>query len=212
VTIPRWSQETPSLLRVEPAEPLPWLFEVRGYLTGAAAGSLYDRYLRGEREIDGQRLPDGLERYGQLPVPVALVSGEGAPPGGAVELATSLFRAAAAIVERRGLLLAEASIVLARRADGALIPAGELLTLDTARYWFEATYEPSVARNLEPAGYDAEFLRRHLADRGFLGDGPLPEIDERVRTEAAALYLEATETLLGAPFVEITGPDDEPPG
>ncbi len=206
--IPRWSQEDPNLLRIEPCEPLPWLFEVRGYLSGAATGSLYDRYLRGERRIGDLTLPEGLERYGRLPVPAVLVSGEGDPPEGAIELARAIFAAAGAIVEARGLLLAEAAIVLARRPDGALVPAGELLTLDTARYWFEATYEPAVARNLEPSGYDADFLRRHLADRGFFGDGFLPEIDERVRTEAAALYLEATETLLGAPLVPAPADED----
>jgi phosphoribosylaminoimidazole-succinocarboxamide synthase len=211
IAVPRWSQEGPNLLRVEPCEPLPLLFEVRGYLTGVAQSSLYGRYLRGERAIEGQKLPEGLDRYGKLPEPVVLVSGDEPPPEGATDLARALFTAAAAIVEPRGLLLAEAAIALGRRPDGVLVPAGELLTLDTARFWFEATYEPAVARSLEPSGYDAEYLRRHLADRGFFGGGPFPSIDERVRTEAAALYLEATETLLGAPLGRLLG-DDKAPG
>ena len=59
----------------------------------------------------------------------------------------------------------------------------------------------------EPESFDKEYVRRHLAAIGFTGDGPIPPIPDDVKVEASRRYVEALETITGAPFV----PDLEEP-
>ena len=49
---------------------------------------------------------------------------------------------------------------------------------------------------------DKEYLRVWLKnERGFTGDGDIPEIPDDIRVEAAARYIAACEQITGEPFV-----------
>ena len=52
-----------------------------------------------------------------------------------------------------------------------------------------------------PESFDKEYVRRWLKDKGFMGDGPIPEIPDDVKVEAVKRYIEAVETISGEAFV-----------
>ena len=56
------------------------------------------------------------------------------------------------------------------------------------------------ARGQAPEGLDKEYVRRFLADKGFRGDGPIPEIPDSVKVEASRRYLTAVERITGQSF------------
>ena len=83
----------------------------------------------------------------------------------------------------------------------------EVHTPDSSRYWYADDYEARFARGEEPRGLDKEYVRRTLADQGYRGDGPPPELADEVRVEAARRYIQVCELVTGRPFV----PDTEEP-
>ena len=62
-------------------------------------------------------------------------------------------------------------------------------------------------RGEDPKSFDKEYLRRWLAEQGFLGDGSIPHIPDEIRIESARRYIEACDTVRGAAFE----PNLEPP-
>ena len=55
------------------------------------------------------------------------------------------------------------------------------------------------------ANKDKEYLRKWLADRGFTGDGEVPEVPEEIKVETAKRYIEAFELITGEGFVAEVG-------
>jgi phosphoribosylaminoimidazole-succinocarboxamide synthase len=119
----------------------------------------------------------------------------------AAELAMALFRFGQRHCEERGLILVDTKYEFGKDADGVLRVIDEIHTPDSSRFWKAESYEERLAAGADPASFDKEYVRRHLADAGFRGDGPIPIIPDEVRTEAARRYIEACETITGAPFV-----------
>ncbi|WP_304515805.1 phosphoribosylaminoimidazolesuccinocarboxamide synthase, partial [Candidatus Roseilinea sp. NK_OTU-006] len=60
----------PNVSIVKVCRPWPVEIVVRGYITGVTATSLWTLYARGERELYGVRLPDGLRKNDRLPHPI----------------------------------------------------------------------------------------------------------------------------------------------
>jgi phosphoribosylaminoimidazole-succinocarboxamide synthase len=92
-------------------------------------------------------------------------------------------------------------------ADGGLVVIDEIHTPDSSRYWYRDAYAQAMAAGRDPEALDKEYVRRWLGDRGYHGDGPIPEIPVEVRCEAARRYIEAFEQLTGRAFE----PDTEDP-
>jgi phosphoribosylaminoimidazole-succinocarboxamide synthase len=76
----------------------------------------------------------------------------------------------------------------------------EIHTPDSSRYWFATDYEDRLARGEDPRSLDKEYVRRHLAAKGYRGDGPPPPLEDEVRIEAARRYIEAYELVTGRTF------------
>ena len=49
----------------------------------------------------------------------------------------------------------------------------------------------------DPEALDKEYVRRWLAEQGYRGEGPPPELPVDVRCEAARRYIEAFEQVTG---------------
>ncbi|MCU0654908.1 MAG: phosphoribosylaminoimidazolesuccinocarboxamide synthase [Polyangiaceae bacterium] len=222
------SSPDPCAQVVVDCSPIPLDFSVSAYLTGVTPDSLWYRYATGVRELAGQRLPEGLKKNEALPAPVIAISPAGheqAPALSPHEITarglltadeldalasaiTDLFVLGQRHCERQGLLLVDARYRFGRSPEGKLLLLGELHTPDTARFWFEATYEIQLARHAEPRGFDKSFLNRYLASLGFQGSGPVPDLPDDIRVEAQALHLEALEAIVGQPFVpDLDDPD-----
>ena len=221
----------PNVSIVRECRPLPVEFVYRGYLTGSTSTSIWTAYARGERVYCGHRLPDGLRRHEPLPQPI-LTPTTKAPHGEHDEL-TSRGGADRARHALRGrcfdecaritaALFAEGSRFAAeprpdpgrhqvrarpRRRRRRVVVIDEIHTPDSSRYWYRDAYQRALQAGRDPEALDKEYVRRWLAERGYRGEGPPPELPVDVRCEAARRYIEAFEQLTGRGFE----PDPEPP-
>ncbi|MCC6521144.1 MAG: phosphoribosylaminoimidazolesuccinocarboxamide synthase [Polyangiaceae bacterium] len=213
----------PNVIEARECTPLGAEFVVRGYLTGVTKTSIWTHYAAGARVFCGHTLPEGLKKNDRLPEPLLTPSTK-APQGGhdvslsraelirsgavtsadfdaAAAMAMSLFRFGQAHCASRGLILVDTKYEFGRDRDGAIRVIDEIHTPDSSRYWFATSYAERAAQGLEPESFDKEYLRRFLAERGFTGDGPIPDIPDAVKIESSRRYIEACEAVTGEAFV-----------
>jgi phosphoribosylaminoimidazole-succinocarboxamide synthase len=207
---------------VRECRPLPVEFIMRGFLTGSTSTSIWTAYDRGEREYCGHRLADGWKRHQALPEPL-LTPTTKAPKGQHDELTSrdeilrrgvlseqvyalaeritaALFAEGQRWAESRGLILVDTKYELALDDDDRIVVIDEIHTPDSSRFWHQDSYEASMSAGHAPESLDKDYLRRYLSDRGFTGDGPVPEIPDAVRIEASRRYLKAVEWITGRDF------------
>lgn len=219
----------PSVTVALECEPLPVEWVMRAHLTGVTSTSIWTHYERGERTFCGHALPDGLRKNEPLPAPILTPSTK-ADKGGhdesvsretllerglldeatfeeASKLVHALFAFGRATCAERGLILVDTKYELGRTPDGRLVVIDEIHTPDSSRIWQAANYEARLRAGEEPEGLDKEYVRRWLAEVGFRGDGPVPEIPDEIRVEASRRYIEACNQLRGESFI----PDLTPP-
>jgi phosphoribosylaminoimidazole-succinocarboxamide synthase len=211
-------------------KPLSAEFVMRGYLTGTTSTSIWKAYERGDREFCGQPLPDGMVRHQEFSRPILTPSTK-APssmPGEhdvsvsreqllemravtaeefdrAADIAARLFEFGQARAAERGMILVDTKYEIGVTGDGDLAVIDEIHTPDSSRYWYADDYDQRMAAGEHPRSLDKEYVRRWLADEaGYTGDGPIPEIPDEVRIEAALRYIEIYELITGRPFVPDT--------
>lgn len=219
----------PAVTVARECEPIPAELVVRGYLTGVTSTSIWTHYERGARTFCGHRLPDGLRQHEALPEPIVTPSTKAEKGGHDVsvsrheiverglirpevfdacaEHALALFRRGQELCAERGLILADTKYEFGRTADGEVVVIDEIHTPDSSRFWYASSYEERFEAGEAPESFDKEYVRRHLADQGYRGEGEPPPLPDAVRIEAARRYIHACETIRGEPFV----PDLQPP-
>jgi phosphoribosylaminoimidazole-succinocarboxamide synthase len=219
----------PNAMECTECEPLPVELVVRAYLTGVSGTSILTAYQRGEREFCGHRLPEGLTPHGPLPEPLLTPTTKAAHgehdqnvsraqllAAGTISAedfdraagyAMALFAFGQKLCAQRGLILVDTKYELGKTRDGRLVLIDEIHTPDSSRFWFAESYAQRMRAAQTPESFDKEYLRRWLAAQGFRGDGPVPQIPDEVRLEAARRYIEACDTVRGSAFV----PDLQPP-
>ena len=212
----------PNVLVACEATPLPVEVIVRGYITGVTDTSLWVRYASGQRRIDGHDLPDGLAKNTQLPAPIITPTTKGDAGAHDVPLssaevverglvdgelwarveqaALALFAAGAARGAEVGLLLADTKFEFGLDRDGRLLLIDEALTPDSSRWWVADSYAARLATGDEPESLDKEVVRRALADVGYTGDGPVPDLPSEVWAATSRRYVDAYERLTGTGF------------
>jgi phosphoribosylaminoimidazole-succinocarboxamide synthase len=214
----------PNVLVARAARPLPVEVVVRGFITGVTSTSLWRPYAAGARRLYGYDLPDGLRKNDPLPAP--LITPTTKPPAGSAghdeplsltdvtdrglveparwtqitDVAHELFRRGQVLAERAGLILVDTKYEFGLAADGTLLLIDEVHTPDSSRYWMRASYRDRLAAGEEPESLDKEVVRRALADAGFTGDGPVPDLDPAVWSATSARYIDAYERLTGLTF------------
>ena len=202
--------------------PLPVEMVMRAYLTGVTSTSIWTHYERGERVFCGHKLPDGMRKHQRLPEPLITPSTKAAKGehdrsisrdeairdrlvtaaefDAMADLGARLFRSAAERVRGQGLILVDTKYEFGRAPDGRIVLMDEIHTPDSSRYWYAEAYDEAFFRGQDPRALDKEYVRRWLADRGFCGDGPPPELPDEIRLEAARRYVEAFERVTGRTF------------
>ncbi|WBU37378.1 phosphoribosylaminoimidazolesuccinocarboxamide synthase [Homoserinibacter sp. YIM 151385] len=188
---------------------------VRGYLVGSG----WKEY-QATQSVCGIPLPAGLENGDRLPEPIYTPAWK-APLGEhdenisyerTVELVgeadaaalrdTSLavFRAASAIAEHRGVILADTKFEFGRDRDAGpdapIVLADEVLTSDSSRYWDAEAYALGGPGRL--ASFDKQIVRDWLAanwDEGSIH--PAPFLPHEIVEQTAARYRELIERLTG---------------
>ena len=212
----------PCAVVVHECEPLPVEMVMRGYLTGTTATSIWVHYERGERTFCGHALPDGMKKHQRLERPILTPSTKAAhgdhdvsasreeilkltkmPEAefdAAAKMAEDLFAFGQRLCAERGIILVDTKYEFGKTKDGRIVVIDEIHTPDSSRFWFASTYEERMTAGQNPESFDKEYVRRWLADRGFRGDGPVPEIPDEVKIEASKRYIEAVESLTGEQF------------
>jgi phosphoribosylaminoimidazole-succinocarboxamide synthase len=220
----------PNVLIARAAIPLTVEVVVRGYITGVTDTALWTQYAAGGRDLYGHRLPDGLTKNARLHTPIVTPTTKGADgehdvplsceavaERGLVEptlwrrvqdVALALFERGSERGQRSGLILADTKYEFGLTVDGELLLIDEVHTPDSSRWWVGDTYEGRVTQGLEPESLDKEVVRRALADIGYTGDGPVPELPAEVWSATTSRYIDAYERLTGKRFV----PGRYPPG
>lgn len=219
----------PNIVEVVECVPLPVEMVMRSYLTGSTSTSIWTHYERGARTFCGHSLPDGMRFNERFPKPILTPSTK-AHQGdhdvsasreeilamghitaydfdAAAEMAKELFAFGQKTCEERGLILVDTKYEFGKTPDGRIVVIDEIHTPDSSRFWFADTYGKRFESGQAPESFDKEYLRRWLKERGFVGEGEVPEIPDEVRVEAAHRYVGIYEAITGEKFV----PNTEPP-
>jgi phosphoribosylaminoimidazole-succinocarboxamide synthase len=212
----------PNVMECIECKPLPVEMVVRSYITGVTSTSLWTHYQSGKREFCGHPIPEGLKKNDRLPQPILTPSTKAAKGGHdvsasreeilalsgmsaehfdtAAQMAMSLFEAGQAHAAGQGLILVDTKYEFGIDPEGRVMVIDEIHTPDSSRYWFAETYAERHARGAEPESFDKEYVRRWLAQEGYIGEGGPPPIPDEIRVEAGRRYVEAYERITGMTF------------
>ncbi len=212
----------PNAVVARVAEPILVEVVVRGYITGVTTTALWYRYALGERNIYGYQFPDGLKKNGALREPIITPTTKGVG-GSHDELLTcaevtekglldkrtwdQVQAAALAVFTRGQALAAKARLVLVdtkyefgRAADGSVVLIDEVHTPDSSRFWKADTYDARFAAGEEPENFDKEFVRLAYAEKGYRGDGEIPQVPAALWVAASERYITIYEMMTGNTF------------
>jgi phosphoribosylaminoimidazole-succinocarboxamide synthase len=213
----------PNVLIAREVTPLTVEVVVRGYITGVTDTALWTQYAAGARTIYGHHFPEGLRKNTPLADPIVTPTTKGDAGTHDVPLsspdvvsrgfverelwarvesaAVELFRRAAQRGAEVGLILADTKFEFGVAPSGELLLIDEALTPDSSRWWIADSYDERLAAGAEPESLDKEVVRRALADAGYTGDGPVPDLPAEVWTATSERYVDAYERLTGERFV-----------
>lgn len=218
----------PNVLIAHSANPLPVEVVVRGVMTGSTSTSLWHQYSQGARSMYGYSFDDGITK--NSPLPHAIITPTTKGDAGAhdeplscaevverglvaeplwdqiQEVALALFAHGQSTAKAAGLLLADTKYEFGLHQDGHLMIIDEIHTPDSSRFWELNTYTERITQNLEPESLDKEPIRLALAAIGYRGDGPPPQLENRVISETTTRYITAFERLTGKSFRHGTYP------
>lgn len=220
----------PNVLIGQRLEMLPVELVVRGYLAGTTSTSILTLYNKGQREMYGVTLPDGLVANQRLPAPILTPTSKAADgdhdaplsPAQILEqglltadqwdqlsaYALALFARGQELAAQRGLILADTKYEFGVDADGRIVLADEIHTPDSSRFWKAATYEARLAAGERPDSFDKDFVRAWVAERCDPYGDAIPEIPEALIRQTSDVYIEAFETITGQSFARPAA--DEP--
>ncbi|HWE46001.1 MAG TPA: phosphoribosylaminoimidazolesuccinocarboxamide synthase [Caulobacteraceae bacterium] len=213
----------PNVLIGRRLDMLPVEIVVRGYLAGTTSTSLLTLYQAGEREMYGHRFADGLRANERLPEAIITPTtkadhgGHDEPITAAdilqrglltsaqwdeiSEIALALFARGQALAAARGLILADTKYEFGVNGEGAIVLADEIHTPDSSRYWKSDEYETRLAAGQPQASFDKDFVRRWVLTQCDPYRDPIPELPAEVVGDAAAIYIEAYESITGEAFI-----------
>jgi phosphoribosylaminoimidazole-succinocarboxamide synthase len=209
---------------------LPVEIVVRGYLAGTTGTSVLTMYTKGQRQMYGITLPDGMKANQKLPAPIITPTSK-AFDGGHDEPLTpdeipakglltkkqwetlqayafALFARGQEKAAERGLILVDTKYEFGTAPDGTIVLADEIHTPDSSRYWRASTYPERFEKGEKPDSFDKDFVRNWVVARCDPYKDPVPAIPQDVIVATAAVYIEAFETITGKRFepAEETGP------
>lgn len=201
---------------------LPVEIVVRDYLAGTTGTSILSLYKKGEREMYGIRLPDGMRDNEKLPQTIitptskAFQGGHDEPltPAEIVEqnvltreqwqtvsdYALALFAKGREMARERGLILVDTKYEFGMDENGTIMIADEIHTPDSSRYWFLESYLQRFEAGERPESFDKDFVRNWVVARCDPYKDHVPEIPQDVVLETSRVYIDAFERITGQSF------------
>lgn len=215
----------PNVLIAQQTATLPVEVIVRRFMSRSSTStSVYHNYADLERRnIYGIEFPESLQANEEFPMGSIITPTTKVETGHDLELTDeeakklvdskfgngtwdSAKGASLALFERgynyclaRGLIMADTKYEFGIKDDGSLMLIDELHTPDSSRFWLAQSYKEKFEKGENPESFDKEIVRRWLADHGFTGDGPVPEIPPEVIDQVSEAYT--------VPYKMITGKD-----
>jgi len=219
----------PNAIVVKECEALPIEMVVRGYITGVTSTSAWYNYEKGVRNFCGNQLPEGLKKNQKFEKPILTPSTKAEKGGHDVsvskeeilaqgklsekdfdymaDVAMKLYSRGVEIAAKQGIILVDTKYEFGKTKDGEIILIDEIHTPDSSRFWFADEYQKRFEAGESQKKIDKEYVREWLADKGFIGEGEVPQVPDEVRVEASRRYIEAYELITGQEFiVEIGDP------
>ena len=210
----------PRVLEMKKLAPLKVEVIVRSYL----AGSMLRSYETGARNFCGQKLPDGLKPFDQLPAPIvtptskadAFEHDENLSPSELInaglvandgawkkieQKALQLFRIGTERYAQCGWILADTKYEFGADAEGKIYLIDEVHTPDSSRLWKQRSYRERIGLGLFPEMFDKEIVRRYLSERGFTGVGTIPPVPYTLILDLLESYLGIYKSLTGKDLV-----------
>jgi phosphoribosylaminoimidazole-succinocarboxamide synthase len=194
---------------------------VRGYLTGSTDTSAWTLYSKGNRNICGNELPDGMVKNQKFDKPILTpttksdthdesISGHEIVSRGIIEKGTwqrlekivfSLFQRGSVIAEQNGLILVDTKYELGMDTNGTVLLIDEIHTPDSSRYWLKETFKERIKNNQEPDNIDKEFLRLWFKEHcDPYKDEVLPAAPKELVVELSSRYIRLYEMITGMEF------------
>lgn len=210
----------PNVMIVKQCKVLPVEMIIRGYITGSA----WRTYQKDpECAISGVRFPGNLVKNQVLDSPVITpttkadlgahdedISREEILSGGIVaeeiykameEYTYKLFEIGTDIARKNGLILVDTKYEFGIDESGQLVVIDEIHTPDSSRFWIAATYDELFSSGKDPDVLDKEFVRDWLRlEKNFMGDGPVPEVEDDVKVALCTRYIKNFEINTGQAF------------
>jgi phosphoribosylaminoimidazole-succinocarboxamide synthase len=211
----------PNVVRVQNCKPFPVEMIVRAYITGSAWRS----YEKGEK-IPGINLPEGLKKNQKLPEMIITPStkadiGDHDMPISREDIIANklveeklykemeektlkLFEFASGHCAKNNLILVDCKFEFGLTPDGQVVVIDEIFTPDASRFWILDTYEEKYKKGEEPDILDKEFFRAWLIkEKNFMGDGPIPSVEDDIKVEFVKRYVQSYEMITGESFQPI---------
>jgi phosphoribosylaminoimidazole-succinocarboxamide synthase len=202
---------------------LPVEIVVRGYLAGSTGTSILTLYKKGERQLYGHRLPDGLMDNAALPTPIitptskAFDGGHDMPMTATeiidqglltkvqwnhiADVSLALFARGQKMAAERGLILVDTKYEFGTDADGHILLADEVHTPDSSRYWIADGYEAAKTAGTRPPSFDKDVVRAWVAERCDPYKDDIPEIPAEMILQTSGIYQEAYGAITGIEFM-----------
>lgn len=217
---PNWKLETPDPmvtvgLKCEG-------FRVEMIIRSILTGSAWREYGKGNREICGITLPEGMKENERFPEPIITpttkadeghdmnISKEEIIAQGLVsaddyeimeDYTRKLFARGQEIAAKQGLILVDTKYEFGKR-DGKVYLIDEIHTPDSSRYFYAEGYEEKLAKGEPQRQLSKEFVRRWLMDHGFMNEPGqiMPEITDEYAESVSERYIELYENITGEKF------------
>jgi phosphoribosylaminoimidazole-succinocarboxamide synthase len=200
---------------------LPVEFVVRGYLTGSTDTSAWTQYSKGNRNLCGNKLREGMKKNQKFEKPILTpttksdlhdesISIEEILKRGLIEkpvweqcesIVFKLFERGMHIAAFHDLILVDTKYELGLDAEGKIMLIDEIHTPDSSRYWLAESYPSRFRSGQEPENIDKEFLRLWFKDHcDPYKDKVLPAAPKELVAELSSRYIKLYEMITGKEF------------
>ena len=201
---------------------LPVEMVVRDYLAGTTGTSILTLYKKGQRDMYGVTLPDGLRDNQKLPHPIITPTskadqGDHDAPLSPKEIldqklltpaqwetvsaySLALFARGQKMAAERGLILVDTKYEFGLAPGGEVVLADEIHTPDSSRYWFAESYAQRLEAGQRPESFDKDFVRAWVAERCDPYKDEIPVIPDEMILATSDVYVQAYETITGQRF------------
>jgi len=219
---PNWKFATPDPVVTvgHYCDPFPVEMIIRGYLTGSS----WRTYKKGEREICGVPVPDGMKEHQRFPEPIVTpttkaveghdedISKEEIIKQGLVteedyaileKYTKELFNRGSEIAAEKGLILVDTKYEFGKK-NGQIYLIDEIHTPDSSRYFYKEGYQERFSKGENQKQLSKEFVREWLMANGFQGQEgqQVPEMTEEYVNSVSDRYIELYESITGEKFVK----------